>query len=490
MRDLSVAPAGHRVFLLLGAITILLATAMMIAVVRFRGYSRVFANAHEVLTAIISLDGSVTRAESSARAYLLTGEDSFLHQFNEHRTVVMRDRELLASLVAENSDEKLSVLDLSSAVTRGMDHLSEMTARRASDPKVIAIGGEHDPEGARLESEINRLITAARTNQERSLVERRERRRRIEIAVLTLCAMGALVSFSLVLVGMKAMRNELRLRDQAEEELRKSNAELEQKVLDRTASIQKANSELQRSQKELAAIATALERSNVELESFAYAATHDLQEPLRTITLFAQILENQTREAPPADTAYYLQTIIGAADRMTALIVGMLEYSKVSREPFELSETVDLNEVLAAVQENLSAQISASGARITPGNLPSLTGSRLQLIRLMQNLIGNSIKYRNPDRACRIEIQAKRDGEYWTISVRDNGLGFKPEYQEYVFGLFKRLDRARAGAGVGLATCQTIVERYGGRIWAESEEGRGATFHFTWPSAPWPIATE
>jgi light-regulated signal transduction histidine kinase (bacteriophytochrome) len=286
------------------------------------------------------------------------------------------------------------------------------------------------------------------------------------------------------------MRNDLRLRNHTQEQLRKNNAELERRVLERTASIQRANADLERSKAELSAIANALKRSNIELESFAYAATHDLQEPLRTVTLFAQLLQEQAGTESKNAAAYYIETIIRAADRMSELIRGLLEYSRVSREPLEPVEQVDLNEVVSVVQENLSAQISESGAQITYSHLPVIAGSRLQVIRLMQNLIGNSVKYRSPLRTCKIDIHAERMRESWVISIRDNGIGFKTDYQEYIFGMFKRLDREQAGAGVGLATCQAIVERSGGRIWAEAEPGVGATFSFSWPAAESQVRAE
>ena len=240
-------------------------------------------------------------------------------------------------------------------------------------------------------------------------------------------------------------------------------------------------SELQRSKARLLTIANALERSNIELENFAYATTHDLQEPLRTVALYAQLLQKHDGDA---SMNLYLRTIIGAADRMEELIRGMLEYSRVSREPLETREHVDLNEALATVQENLSAHIIEIGAEIIHSPLPALIGSRLHLIRLIQNLIQNSLKYRSPERACCIAVHAEKIGDQWAISVQDNGVGFNAEYRQYIFGMFKRLDRVRAGAGLGLAMCKAIVERYGGTIWAEAEEGKGATFHFTWPIDP------
>ena len=481
MLKLRVEQKGHRLFVLLGLITVLLASAMVFAVIRFRAYSRIFANTHEVLNAIVSLEASATHAESSAREFLLTGDDSFHKEFIKKRAETEKDQRLLGELQAGSTDETPHSLELSAAVSRRMEHLSEVAALRGAGVSVAAISSEHGEEDRRLAAAIGTLIGQAKAKQGRLLADRRVRRRQIEMAVLMLCGFGALVSISLVLVGIRAMRNDLRLRSEAQEDLRRANAELEQRVLDRTAGIQRANADLQRSQAELSEIANALERSNADLESFAYAATHDLQEPLRTVTLFAQLLQSQRGHASPSDQEFYLGTIVKAADRMAELIQGVLEYSRVSREPVEPGQLVDLNEVQAIVTANLSAQIGDSGAEITHSYLPSLTANRLQLIRLMQNLIGNSLKYCSPERGCRIDIDAKKEGDYWTISVHDNGVGFKPEYQQYIFGMFKRLDRVRAGAGVGLATCQTIVERYGGKIWAEGEEGKGATFHFTWP---------
>jgi signal transduction histidine kinase len=483
MQNLRVEHKGHQLFVLLGMITVLLASAMVFAVIRFRDYSRVFANTHEVLTAIVSLEASATHAESSARAYLLTGNESFLKEFIEKRAETEQDEKLLGELQAGTIEETQRFLELSAAVSRRMEHLTQVAALRKAGVSVATITSEDSEEGRRLTAAIGTLIGAAKAKQGRQLADRRARRRQIDMAVLTLCGFGALVSVSLVLVGIRAMRNDLRLRNEAQEDLRRANAELEERVLERTASIQQANAELQRSQAELSTIANALERSNVELESFAYAATHDLLEPLRTVTLFAQLLQRHRGDASSSEEDFYLQTIVSAADRMTELIQGVLEYSRVSREPIEPGQPVDLNEVQAIVKANLSAQIGESGAEITHSHLPTLIANRLQLIRLMQNLIGNSLKYRSLERGCRIDVNAEKQGEFWTISVQDNGVGFRAEYEQYIFGMFKRLDRERAGAGVGLATCQTIVERYGGRIWAEAEEGKGATFHFTWPVA-------
>ena len=483
MQGLRTEHRGHRLFVSLGLITVLLASAMVFTVVRFRAYSRLFANTHEVLTAIISLEASATHAESSARAYLLTGDKGFRKEFIGQRAETEDNEKLLGELHAGDSEQTRGFLELAAAVSRWLEYLTQVTALREADVGAGTIVSDHGDEGKQLALTTRTLLNEAKSRQERLLTERRARRRQIELAVLTLCGFGAVVSVSLVLVGIRSMRNDLRLRNEAQDELQRANAELESRVLDRTESIQRANADLQRSQLELLEIANALKRSNAELETFAYAATHDLQEPLRTVSLFAQLLQRHQRDALSPGQDLYLETIVSAADRMTELINGLLEYSRMSRDSTELGQPVDLDEVQAVVEENLSAQITESGAEITHSRLPTLYGNRLQLIRLMKNLIGNSLKYRSPERTCRIEISAEKDDQNWVISVQDNGVGFKKEYEQYIFGMFKRLDRSRAGTGVGLATCQAIVERHGGRIWAASQEGKGATFHFIWPVA-------
>lgn len=232
--------------------------------------------------------------------------------------------------------------------------------------------------------------------------------------------------------------------------------------------------------KELKTYYAALRRSNEDLESFAYAASHDLQEPLRTITSFSALLKARCGSSLGSHGEQYLTFIMDAATRMRNLITGILEYSRLTSSKDETFQGVLVGEVVRDVLNNLHATIHQAGAQIECARLPVVTGSRVQLTQLFQNLIGNAVKYRREDEPLRIQISAERDGQVQRFCVADNGVGIDPKYHDHIFGMFKQLNRdARGGVGVGLAVAKRIVEKHGGAIWVESEVGRGARFYLT-----------
>jgi PAS domain S-box-containing protein len=222
-----------------------------------------------------------------------------------------------------------------------------------------------------------------------------------------------------------------------------------------------------------------LARSNANLQQFTYAASHDLQEPLRTVVTFTQLLADRYQGKLDAEADEFMNYVISAATRMRELITDLLNYSRtVHHEDVPLKE-VPLNDAVNLAAHNLQLAIEESGTVLEAGPLPALDADKVQMIQLFQNLISNAIKYKSADSPI-IRISAEQNGPEWVISVCDNGIGIPAEYKEYIFGVFKRLHgNARAGTGVGLAICKSIVERHGGRIWVESEPGRGSTFKFS-----------
>lgn len=243
-----------------------------------------------------------------------------------------------------------------------------------------------------------------------------------------------------------------------------------------------AQEALEDSQKQLQSAIAELTRSNQELEQFAYAASHDLQEPLRKINSFAELLAHDYRQQLDEVADKYIYYITDGASRMQALIEDLLIYSRVGRQQLNKQPT-DLNTVVSQVIIDLSFAIAENNATITTTALPTLPANPVQMAQLLQNLIANSIKFRR-DCPPEIHISAKLQKEQWLISVQDNGIGIKPEYSERIFAIFQRLhSRSRyPGNGIGLALCRKIVERHGGQIWLESEPGKGTNFYFTIPA--------
>ena len=226
-----------------------------------------------------------------------------------------------------------------------------------------------------------------------------------------------------------------------------------------------------------------LERSNAELQQFAYVASHDLQEPLRTITSYLTLLQRRYQGKLGADADEFIGFATDGAQRMSALIKAVLAYSRVGTHGAAFGPT-DCGGLVAAAVANLDARIAESDARVVYDALPAVHGDAAQLGQLFQNLIGNALKFTRPDVAPLVRVEAERQGDRWLVRVVDNGIGIAPAHTARIFQMFGRLHTRTEyeGTGIGLAVCQRIVERHGGRIWVESQPGQGAAFLFTLPA--------
>jgi PAS domain S-box-containing protein len=240
-------------------------------------------------------------------------------------------------------------------------------------------------------------------------------------------------------------------------------------------------SERKRVERDLQERTEDLERSNAELEQFAHIASHDLKEPLRAVASYAQLLERRYRDRLDPEANKFIDRITGAVARMQRLIEDLFAYSRVGRRT-DTRSVVDCNVLIQQVVEDLNAAIAESDAEVSWDALPVVRAEAAQMRQLLQNLVGNAIKFRG-DTAPRIHVTAKRNGSRWLCEVRDNGIGIEPQYFERIFVIFQRLHSRSAyeGTGLGLALCKKIVERHGGEMWVESEFGKGSRFFFTLP---------
>ncbi len=238
-----------------------------------------------------------------------------------------------------------------------------------------------------------------------------------------------------------------------------------------------------RAEEALKQYAVRLKRSNEDLERFAYVSSHDLQEPLRTIVTFTQLLERRYSGRLDADANEYIGYIVDAGKRMQSLITDLLNYSRVSSQA-HAPLPVRPEEVLSQALLSLDGILEETGATVTYDPLPMVEADAQQLAQVFQNLISNAVKYRREDEPPTIHVSGERRNGYVQFSVRDNGIGIEPQYFERIFVIFQRLHGREkySGTGIGLAVVKRIVERHGGRIWVESEPGKGSTFHFTLPA--------
>ncbi len=287
-------------------------------------------------------------------------------------------------------------------------------------------------------------------------------------------ALTASSSFLTALLFLRIIPRALKLPSAAQ--LSDLNATLESRVNERTAELAMANEALE-------GMNLTLRRANEDLNRFAYSASHDLQEPIRMVAIYSELLNRRMGESLDEKAQRYMAFVTDGAARMEALVKGLLTYAQIGHQQPSDRVSVDSAGILSEVLTVLEPTIQEYGATVTGGSLPVVAIAEVHLTQVLQNLLSNSLKYRHPERPPVVSLAAKDEGSFWQFSIEDNGIGIEPEYREYVFGLFKRLhaNHRFEGSGIGLSICERVVDLYGGRIWVESASGEGSRFCFTLP---------
>jgi signal transduction histidine kinase/PAS domain-containing protein len=268
----------------------------------------------------------------------------------------------------------------------------------------------------------------------------------------------------------------------AEAELEAHHQHVENLVEQRTGQLQKANEALIREIEQREELSRDLVRSNNDLEQFAYVASHDLQEPLRAVSGFVELLKRDLGETLDGKRTEYMKYVVDGVHRMQSLIHGLLEYSRIGTKG-SAPQSTNVKDALHKAILNLRTSIEESGATVRAENLPAVYMDPVQLEQLLQNLVGNALKFRSKITQPEITVSSSRGDGQWLLWVRDNGIGIDPRFTERIFLIFQRLHTRNEypGTGIGLALCKKIVERHGGKIWVESKPGEGASFFFTIP---------
>lgn len=414
----------------------------------------------------------ILRAETGQRGYLLTALDSYAAPYEAALEVLDRR---LAELLQARFDERQreNLYELQVLVGEKLNEMRNSVAALRDNQETEAIQLLFSHRGRNIMSEISAVLGRMTDYENAQLAQRLEDARGSRGTSFYVILLANLVGLVMVFVAVSLVRKYLRKEEEFARTLQEANDNLEAKVEERTAALSHYSNELK--------------RSNRELQDFAFVASHDLQEPLRKIRAFGDRLQHNFAEQLGDTGADYVDRMQNASMRMSALISDLLSFSRITTkaEPFV---AISLQEVVDEVLEDLEIAIEEAGAEVSVGALPEIEADRFQMKQLFQNLLGNAIKFRHPELAPRIRIQAhveERDsdtntrGAQWVrIEVDDNGIGFDEKFAARIFTPFQRL-HARTeyeGTGIGLAVCRRIVERHGGSIEAHSTAGSGSRF--------------
>jgi len=429
----------------------------------------------ETMVMLAALGSDLLDAESTVRGYVISGDQKFLQHYEVLRRRIWLDLFHLRQMMAGSQPLQRQLDELEALITsrlrllEGSVHLVKVEGPGHPDLVVQADKGREVMEQAR------NLIAVLQAVEDDSLTRGTDRAATTARRAKGIIVVVNALAIGLAAVAMLSIRREVAARMRSEHEIRELNMSLEQRVRDRSAELEGFRAALERKAQELA-------RSNADLEQFAYVASHDLQEPLRTVASFAQLLQKRYRGKLDASADDFIHYIVDGATRMQGLIIDLLAYSRVGRSGKEFVPT-NCTAVFDQAVTNLQVAVAECGAVVTHDPLPTVQTDGTQLVQLFQNLIGNSIKFRDTQTP-RVHVAAERKASEWVFSVKDNGKGIDPQYAGRIFEVFQRLHTRTEypGSGIGLSISKKIVERHGGRIWVESQLNQGATFFFTLPA--------
>jgi signal transduction histidine kinase len=427
------------------------------------------AETYEVKAKIMQVYQLLRDTESRQRGYLITGNETYLGT-----ALVSQDsiKSLLSSLKAHTTSspvQQRNFQSLQQFSTTKLNEIVKVAELYRAGKKQEALEIMNTDVGERVMNQIGKAKDAMLAEEDRLLLKRQAKSnwlQLISLMLLSLGVVGAAISIYSLYKQVSPLITEL---SSTNDSLQKSIAE-KQREIELRKRLESRNKLL----------IDRLTSKNAELNHFAYIASHDLQEPLRTVNNFIEVFREDYGEKLGEDAHQYFDFILGATHRMKALIEGLLNYSRLGKS--RGAELLNLNDVLGDTMDNLAAAIAAKNAVVKIGKMPTTAFCmKTETTQLFQNLINNAIKYTASGVVPKITVQAKDVGDAWEFCVTDNGIGIPAMQQEKIFNMFSRLhgEGEYLGQGIGLAFCKKIVELHGGKIWVESEPGQGSKFYFT-----------
>ena len=442
-------------------------------------YGRV-THSHQLLEELLSMLSAVKHAETSQRGFLLTGDEVFIGRYESSLAEVEKHLSRLEQLAVDNPDHSARVSLLRQAIQVRRDTLQRNVEMRRSEGLETIIESRGLYLGKQQMDKVLALMEEMQAEENRTLQQRQEQSEASSVNIIVTLLASNLLGLGLLFAAYYLINRFVAERRRAEAELQKAHDELEVRVIERTEDLGKANAELQ--------------RSNRELQDFAYVASHDLQEPLRKIQAFGDRLKMKHRSELSDEAGDYLDRMQSAARRMHTLINDLLTFSRVTTKAQPFVPT-DLNRIAGEVLDDLEVRTQQSGGTVDVSGLPTIDADPLQMRQLFQNLIGNALKFHREGVPPIIKVRGRLAGEssnggapenarQYEITVEDNGIGFDEKYLDRIFTPFQRLHGRGVydGTGIGLAVCRKIAERHGGTLTARSTPGEGSTFVVTLPA--------
>ncbi len=419
------------------------------------------AHTNEIEKKLTRLVSGLKDIEVSEREFILTGDRKLLEQFRQGLPAIEKQIAELKLMTRENHRQRDSFELLEPLIPQKFEEMQKAVQIRESEGVAAASAVILSEKGTRAMDDINTVVLRLMAEEARLLKERTGTQSKNLRRTMFVFAAMMVLNVVLVLALFMLIRHDAHERRREEERIRHLNADLERRVEQRTE---------------------ALRRSNEDLQQFAYVASHDLQEPLRMVASYTELLKRRYHGKLDSDADQFIDYAVDGVKRMSTLIRDLLAYSRAGETPAGKMRELNPEETLNTVLQNLKITIGDVGATITHDPLPPIEFDPMRLSQLFQNLLANAIKYRG-ERRPEVHVSARNDGSETIFSISDNGIGIDPKYSEQIFGIFKRLHgREYEGTGIGLAMCKKIVERQGGRIWVESKPGEGSTFSFTIPN--------
>jgi signal transduction histidine kinase len=470
------------VYVWIAAIPILLLAASLWRGAQYRELIRRVDHTREVQGALQELLVSLTDAENGRRGFIVTGDPSYLAQVQTNSAEVTAIVHRLSDLTQDDPVQQRNVQALERLANNRLGLLQKTSQFGGLEAAVR----EERQNGLAASAELSKVMAETIAEEGRLLDLRKQAMSAVEFEASALLAAGSVATILLLIVAYRIVSRYAAARDRAEFEVHQANSQLQEKI----RQLDQLNHELEERVKERTA---GLERSNQDLQQFAFVASHDLQEPLRMVVSYLGLLAKAFQGRLDAQTEKYMVFAADGATRMQAMIRDLLAYAQAGTQRPVLTR-IRLSDVVSQARYNLLESIRETGAEITTGPLPDVEVDALKLSLVFQNLISNAIKFRQPAAKPCIHIEAVRETGHWRVSVSDRGIGFDPKYSGKIFGAFQRLHGKGEypGTGIGLAICKRLIEGHGGRIWAEARPGSGATFHFTLPELAdsWPAAND